>query len=150
ARPGGFRPLYRRRMRDPRLTRRELLASGLALGAGLVVDPLARQLAARPAPARLSDIEHVIIMIQENRSFDHYFGRLRGVRGFGDRRARTTFAQPDGRGGTLYPFRIPARQTGGGCTTDPVHFWGPQHESVLTPGSWVTSHLPFEGTNAPV
>ena len=133
-------------MSDPCLTRRELLASGLALGAGLVVDPLTRP----PAPALLTDIEHVVIMIQENRSFDHYFGRLRGVRGFGDRGIRTTLAQPDGRGGTIYPFHIPARRTGGGCTTDPVHFWGPQHDSVLAPGAWVTSHIPFEGTNAPV
>ncbi|MBV9250326.1 MAG: hypothetical protein JO227_13910, partial [Acetobacteraceae bacterium] len=32
-------------------------------------------------------IEHVIVIMQENRSFDHYFGTLRGVRGFGDPRA---------------------------------------------------------------
>jgi len=146
--PAGHDPLYRGAMSDPRLTRREFLASGLALGAGVVADPLTRRLPARPAPARLTDIEHVVIMIQENRSLDHYFGRLRGVRGFGDRSARAVFAQPDGRGGTIYPFRIAARRTGGGCTTDPVHFWVPQHEGVLTPGTWVTSHLPFEGTNA--
>jgi len=34
----------------------------------------------------LADIEHVVILMQENRSFDHYFGALRGVRGFGDPR----------------------------------------------------------------
>ncbi|MCB8829549.1 hypothetical protein LJD47_31530, partial [Escherichia coli] len=34
----------------------------------------------------LADIEHVVILMQENRSFDHYFGTLRGVRGFGDPR----------------------------------------------------------------
>ena len=33
------------------------------------------------------DVEHVVIFMQENRSFDHYFGTLRGVRGFGDSRA---------------------------------------------------------------
>src|SRR5262249_59473641 len=88
--PDPSRPLYRRGMSDPHLTRRELLASGLALGAGLVVDPLTRPLAARPAPAQLTDIEHVVIMIQENRSFDHYFGRLRGVRRLGDRGIRPT------------------------------------------------------------
>jgi phospholipase C len=33
----------------------------------------------------LRDLKHVVILMQENRSFDHYFGSLRGVRGFGDR-----------------------------------------------------------------
>src|SRR2546425_10617774 len=77
------------------MTRRELLASGFALGAGLALKqtlgwPLAAHGAAAPearrVPGRLSDVERVVIMIQENRSFDHYFGTLRGVRGFGDRR----------------------------------------------------------------
>jgi len=35
----------------------------------------------------LRDIRHVMILMQENRSFDHYFGSLSGVRGFGDRAA---------------------------------------------------------------
>src|ERR1700678_4444985 len=33
----------------------------------------------------IRDVKHVVILMQENRSFDHYFGTLRGVRGFGDR-----------------------------------------------------------------
>ncbi len=37
----------------------------------------------------LADIEHVVFLMQENRSFDHYFGTLRGVRGFGDPRPLT-------------------------------------------------------------
>ncbi len=32
----------------------------------------------------IEDVEHVIVLMQENRSFDHYFGTLRGVRGFAD------------------------------------------------------------------
>ena len=35
----------------------------------------------------IADVEHIVILMQENRSFDHYFGTLRGVRGFGDPRA---------------------------------------------------------------
>ncbi|WP_066949035.1 phosphocholine-specific phospholipase C [Microtetraspora fusca] len=43
---------------------------------------------ARPAPpGGLDSIRHVVFFMQENRSFDHYFGTLRGVRGFGDRNA---------------------------------------------------------------
>jgi phospholipase C len=135
---------------DPGLTRRELLASGLALGAGLTLDPLTSLAARRSRPGRLQDIEHVVIMIQENRSFDHYFGKLRGVRGFGDRSARRSFAQQDGQGGTLFPFHVDSRQTAGGCTADPNHLWKAQHESVLMPGSWVTSHQAFNGKDAPV
>ena len=40
--------------------------------------------AASPGPASLSDIQHVVVLMQENRSFDHYFGTLSGVRGFSD------------------------------------------------------------------
>ena len=42
--------------------------------------------------------------MQENRSFDHYFGTLKGVRGFADRSAITprrrpqVFNQPNGLG----------------------------------------------------
>ncbi len=33
----------------------------------------------------INDVKHVVILMQENRGFDHYFGTMRGVRGFGDR-----------------------------------------------------------------
>src|SRR5216684_5117062 len=49
-----------------------------------------------PLPAvcsKLTDIEHVVILIQENRSFDHYFGSYRGVSGFSD--PSMAFKQPD-------------------------------------------------------
>ena len=35
----------------------------------------------------IRDVEHVVILMQENRPFDHHFGTLRGVRGFNDPRA---------------------------------------------------------------
>ncbi len=35
----------------------------------------------------IRDVEHIVVLMQENRSFDHYFGTLKGVRGFGDTRA---------------------------------------------------------------
>jgi phospholipase C len=40
-------------------------------------------------PAQLSDVDHIIVLMKENRSFDHYFGTLAGVRGFDDRSAAT-------------------------------------------------------------
>jgi phospholipase C len=62
------------------------------------------------ACSKLSDIEHVVILIQENRSFDHYFGSYRGVRGFSDR--SVAFQQPDPANttnspvGALLPFHL--------------------------------------------
>jgi phospholipase C len=47
-----------------------------------------RNALAIPAHTRtksINDVQHIVILMQENRSFDHYFGALRGVRGFGDR-----------------------------------------------------------------
>ncbi|PNY26837.1 Non-hemolytic phospholipase C [Tolypocladium capitatum] len=32
----------------------------------------------------LADIDHVVLFMQENRAFDHYFGTMAGVRGFND------------------------------------------------------------------
>src|SRR6187399_663233 len=45
----------------------------------------ATAIAANNKHGSIRDVEHVVILMQENRSFDHYFGTLRGVRGFGDR-----------------------------------------------------------------
>src|SRR5438270_624085 len=86
------------------LTRREAIAAATTAGAAWYGRGLEQALASR-APrcaVSLSQIEHVIFFIQENRSFDHYFGTYRGVRGFADRHALklrdgsglTVFAQP--------------------------------------------------------
>lgn len=61
----------------------------LALGAASLALPAAIQKAwaidAKSATGTIVDVKHVVILMQENRSFDHYFGTMRGVRGFGDR-----------------------------------------------------------------
>jgi phospholipase C len=126
------------------LTRREVLAAGVtggaALGAAsLLANPLIRGvLAAGPTCGRLTDIEHVVILVQENRSFDHYLGGYRGVRGFadpavpglGDGSGLSILAQPGYPGGFdgdhLYPFHLDSFRNGE-CTHDISHGWGPQH-----------------------
>jgi phospholipase C len=119
-----------RRNPDTGITRRRALRdvgiAGLgmtALGTG-IEDLLARAAAASPRAGSLAGIEHVVILMQENRSFDHYFGTLSGVRGFGDTRARNVFLQRDAAGKTIHPFRIPK-----GCLPDLTHDWAPQHRS---------------------
>jgi phospholipase C len=128
------------------VTRRQLLRAGLGGAAavygldrlGQLGGGLSAALAAPPRFGRLSDIEHVVIFVQENRSFDHYFGAYRGVRGFADPRVLRAgdgsglpvFAQPGypspSHDGRLYPFHLDASMNGE-CTHDINHDWAPQH-----------------------
>ncbi len=66
-----------------------MAGSGTAAAAALAAFPpsIRRALAipANNATGTIRDVEYVVILMQENRSFDHYFGTLMGVRGFGDR-----------------------------------------------------------------
>ncbi|WP_406194012.1 phospholipase C, phosphocholine-specific [Kitasatospora sp. NBC_01560] len=104
----------------PELSRRTLLG-GAAAAAVLSALPLSVQqaLAAPARPGKLADIQHVVVFMQENRAFDHYFGTLPGVRGFGDRTAvrgvngRSVFHQPDPsrKEGHLLPFPMNAAHT---------------------------------------
>jgi len=65
----------------------KLAASG-ALSAWLPASiARALEIPAHHRTGSLMDVEHIVVLMQENRSFDHYFGTLRGVRGFGDPRA---------------------------------------------------------------
>ncbi|GGO91007.1 phosphocholine-specific phospholipase C [Stakelama pacifica] len=70
------------------ISRRALLGSGIT-GAALSAMPPSIARAATIAPdirsGTIADIDHIVILMQENRGFDHYFGSMRGVRGFGDR-----------------------------------------------------------------
>jgi phospholipase C len=81
----------------PDFSRREILRAA-AIGSAFSLLPASiRKALAIPANNRtgtLNDVEHVVILMQENRSFDHYFGTLPGVRGFSD---RITIPLPGGR-----------------------------------------------------
>src|SRR5215469_14759758 len=48
----------------------------------------------------IRDVEHIIVLMQENRPFDHHFGTLRGVRGFNDPRAVNIHLPLQGSNGT--------------------------------------------------
>jgi phospholipase C len=104
-------------------TRREFLqrAALFAGGAGLAKSLMASiQNASSIDPEKGStflDAEHVVVLMQENRSFDHSFGRLRGVRGFNDPRAVTlpdqnpVWLQSNAAGETFAPFRLDLKET---------------------------------------
>jgi phospholipase C len=125
-------------------TRRELIERGLVLGAGalasgpLLSHALDATAAADPAKgcgASLKDIEHFVILMQENRSFDSFYGTFPNVSGFDDQNNRRAFMQPGYNGpgavdGKLLPFHFDAKKPIVQCVFDPTHNWQPQH------GSW--------------
>src|SRR5215467_15912978 len=103
--------------------RREFLKlASTAAAASAFPASIARALAiqANDRTGSISDVEHVVFLMQENRSFDHYFGSLRGVRGFGDPRAvklptgKSVWHQPDPNNpdGFVLPFHPTASNLG--------------------------------------
>lgn len=90
-----------------------MLAAGAAGAAASMVPPSVHAALARPMrTGGLAAMEHVVVLMQENRSFDHYFGALRGVRGFSDAHplelpgGGPVFAQPRAGGSPVLPFSL--------------------------------------------
>jgi phospholipase C len=104
-----------------------------ALAASLPLD-LSKALAipANDKTGSIKDVEHVVFLMQENRSFDHYFGTMRGVRGFADPypvtlpSGKSVWHQPNGEG-DLLPFRPQMRDLGKRYLPDPPHGWNDTH-----------------------
>jgi phospholipase C len=78
------------------------------------------------------DAEHVVILMQENRSFDHCFGSLQGVRGFNDPRAidlpnkNKVWMQSNAAGETYTPFRLNLKDTKSTWMSSLPHSWSNQ------------------------
>jgi phospholipase C len=90
-------------------------AAATLAAAGSLLPPSVQAAMAQPIrPGGLKAIKHVIVLMQENRSFDHYFGSLRGVRGFADKSAlrlpsgKSVFEQARSSGETVLPFSLRA------------------------------------------
>ena len=115
--------------------RRFLQMAGLPAAAAALPLDLGKALAipAHHRTGTIADVEHVVILMQENRSFDHYFGTMRGVRGFADphpmRRpdGRTVWHQPQASGPDLLPFRPDVPDLGRTFLPDPPHGWNDGH-----------------------
>jgi phospholipase C len=77
----------------------------------------------------LGAVEHVVFLMQENRSFDHYFGTMGGVTGFDDTNNRSAFSQawPGGTQSTLLPFHMDTQTEDAECTYDLSHSWPAEH-----------------------
>ncbi len=157
----------------PEISRRTMIKSTAAVGAGIALGGLPLRLASARAQTSspLTNIQHVVILMQENRSFDHYFGTLQGVRGFGDQATillsggNSVFNQPDG-SSRQYPWWMSDTPSEDGATGAELaqcdgsldHSWSTQHEawdngkmddwisakgSVRTMGYLTRSDIPF-------
>ena len=160
-------------------SRRAFIAGASAVGLGAAVSQVSaaqsglidKAMAASTSSASLGDIEHIVILMQENRSFDHYFGTLSGVRGFSDPAVLQQTV-----GGVKYPvfdqfgfqLGIGADATGytqpfhlinnppsqnGETTNDIAHDWSTQHASWNggAMNAFMTAHLSADGAqNGPV
>jgi len=142
-----------------RLPRSRFVAGAVTAAATPLVEWV-RPALAQARPARLSDIDHIVILMQENRSFDHYFGTLAGVRGFGDPQAaslpdgRPVFYQPDpwSRDGYVLPFHLDTKTTSAQRLHDLSHTWETLHASWANGrlDGWVTAHRRSDGDSGPL
>ncbi|HVX42741.1 MAG TPA: alkaline phosphatase family protein [Mycobacteriales bacterium] len=149
----------------PEVTRRRLLGSAAgvaatAAAAALMPPNVQRALAAAPPKGgSLKDIEHVVMLMQENRSFDHYFGTLSGVRGFKDPHAiklpngRPVFYQPDkgNPAGYALPFHLDTHATNAQRIPSTSHAWQVQHDAWNggKMDNWLPAHRAADGANGP-
>ncbi len=104
---------------------------------GGFLSAIQRAAAIEPTPGTsFQDAEHVVILMQENRSFDHSFGSLRGVRGFRDPRAITqkngdpVWVQTAPSGEKFAPFRLDIKESKTTWMGDLPHGWADQTDAA--------------------
>jgi phospholipase C len=151
--------------------RREFLRAAALVGTGVALQPWWATKAAAgvgagratiassapPTPDQLRQIEHVVILMQENRSYDHYFGAYRKGRGFGDHppgdlgvfsqaAPQRTGGSPRGR---LLPWHLDTQTQNAECTYDISHEWEAQHLSWNNGAMdrWAITHRAADGRN---
>jgi phospholipase C len=147
----------------------QFAAKSLAAAGAIAAVPESIQKAlAIPATSKtgtVEDVKHIVIFMQENRSFDHYYGTMRGVRGFGDRITiplpgkRSVWQQPDLKTGTnILPFHLDTAKTRAQCVVSLDHGWTTGHaawnhgkynrwieqKTPLTMGYYQESDIPFQ------
>lgn len=120
------------------LDRRNFLRAAAAGATLSLFPPAIRRALAIPAnntTGTINDVQYVVIFMQENRSFDHYFGTLPGVRGFAD---RFTIPQP---GGTNV-----WQQSDGSRTVLPFYLDSTKGNALLAGGahSWTDAHSAWD------
>ncbi|WP_030897426.1 phosphocholine-specific phospholipase C [Streptomyces sp. NRRL S-474] len=134
------------------VNRRRFLQLAGATTAFSALSASIQRAAALPANHRtgsIEDVEHIVVLMQENRSFDHYFGTLRGVRGFGDPRPVTLdngkpvwHQEKDGK--EILPFHPDADDLGMQFLEGLPHSWPDGHQAYN--GGKYDKWVPAKGT----
>jgi len=106
------------------------LLTGAAGVSGVLPASIQKALAINaPEGSTYMDAEHIVILMQENRSFDHCFGTLKGVRGFNDPRAidlpnkNKVWLQSNAEGETYAPFHLDIKNTKATWMSSLPHSW---------------------------
>ncbi|HTU53830.1 MAG TPA: phospholipase C, phosphocholine-specific [Acetobacteraceae bacterium] len=148
--------------------RRDFLRLGLGAASLGLLPPEIRRALALPAARRsgtIEDVAHIVVFMQENRSFDHYFGHLSGVRGYNDRHpvlradGRPVWNQPrkGDQDAVVLPFHLRTKVTSAECVLDLDHNWYPTQRALaagrndrwpanktdLTMGYYLREDIPF-------
>jgi phospholipase C len=122
-------------------SRREFFKKAALLTGGLTFwetlpPAIQRALAINPAEgSTYLDAEHIVFLMQENRSFDHAYGTLRGVRGFNDPWAITlpggnpVWLQTNHKGETYPPFHLDIKDTKATWMSSLPHSWSNQTDA---------------------
>lgn len=112
------------------------LLAGAAGLTGVLPESIQKAMAINPAPgSTFMDAENIVILMQENRSFDHCYGTLKGVRGYNDPRAidlpnkNKVWLQSNAKGETYAPFRLDMKQTKSTWMESLPHSWKNQVNS---------------------
>lgn len=143
----------------------------LALGAAAMTLPASIQKAwaiqAKSTTGTIKDVKHIVVLMQENRSFDHYFGAMNGVRGFGDRfpiplpGGRTVWAQNHTKSEpkVIAPFPLNTTQSFAHMRVEGTpHSWAdaqyawdqgrmtnwPDHKQPHSMGYYLEADIPFQ------
>ncbi|MFD5545343.1 phosphocholine-specific phospholipase C [Streptomyces goshikiensis] len=114
--------------------RRFLQIAGGTAAVAMLNESIARAAAipAQGSTGTIQDIEHIVVLMQENRSFDQYFGAMKGVRGFGDPRpvlqdnGKSVFHQSNGTKDVL-PFNPQVNDLGMKFLAGLNHDWAGGH-----------------------
>lgn len=142
--------------------RKFLQGSGALLASSLLPSGIQAALSIGPSGRTLSSVQHVVIFMQENRSFDHYYGTLQGVRGFADHTAllqsngKPVFQQYCGNA-SWQPFHLDSEKKATECWGGLSHSWESGHaawnggkynnwvaaKTAMTMGHFRRNDLPF-------
>jgi len=143
---------------DPLSRRKFISMAGAAAAAGTALsvlpESLQQALAAPAVSGTINDVQHVVIFMQENRAFDHYYGTMKGVRGFADRNAiklptgKSALYQPySNSDGYILPFHMDTATTSAICANAPAMSY-PVDTAIWNNGkynAWNTARTPGLG-----